>query len=335
MGSRRRARTRPTPRLGSMTGRRRTGPAERRTARAGLGRLADARIGAQASRRYRDAALRYVDYLHACRFQLPFDWDEMDLSLQDYLEHLWTDGATKGQAGDTLSGIQHLLRTRRQFPGSWRLLSVWGRLESPSRAPPMLPLVAAALAGWGLVNNEPSFAAAVLSGFHLCLRTMEALGLCSPLLTIGADGRGVVSLPWTKTSARRGARENVTIDDQYVGSLLHWAVSLDPAGRVWPHSAKQFHSLFRRGLEELGCSHMRLSPYSLRRGGATHEYLTSGDLSLVMIRGRWSSARTARIYIEDGAAVIAEMRVPDSLRRRLELFSNQLVSRVTAYARQY
>ena len=318
-----------------MTGRRRTSPAERRTARAGLGRLADARIGAQASRRYRDAALRYVDYLHACHFPLPLDFEDMDLSLQDYLEFLWAEGATKGQANDTLSGTQHFLRTRRQFPGAWRLLSVWGRLESPTRAPPMLPLVAAALAGWGLVHGEPSFAAVILSGFHLCLRTMEALGLCAPLLTIGADGRGVVSLPWTKTSARRGARENVTIDDQYVGTLLHWAVSLDPAGRVWPRPAKAFHALFRRGLEELGCSHMRLSPYSLRRGGATHEYLSSGDLSLVMIRGRWTSARTARIYIEDGAAVIAEMKVSDSLRRRLESYSSQLVSRITAYARQY
>eukprot|EP00959_Pyramimonas_sp_CCMP1952_P013196 278598-Pyramimonas_sp.AAC.1 len=64
----------------------------------------------------------------------------MDITLQDYLEHLWAEGATGGQANDALSGVQHLLRTRQQCPGARRLLSVWGRLELAQRAPPTPPL---------------------------------------------------------------------------------------------------------------------------------------------------------------------------------------------------
>ena len=231
----------------------------------------------------------------------------MDLCLQDYLEHLWSNGATKGQANDTLSGVQLFLRSRRQMPGAWRLLSVWSRLEVPSRAPPMPSRVAVALAGWALAHAKPALATCILAGFHLCLRTGEILGLNRALVQIGADGRGVISLPWTKTSAQKGARENVTVDDPYVGFLLHRQLLLDSAGKLWPGTLQSFHSAFKEALIGIGCSHLRLSPYSLRRGGATHEFLSSSDLARVMLRGRWSSARTARIYIEDGAAILAEM----------------------------
>ncbi|CAK0909482.1 unnamed protein product, partial [Prorocentrum cordatum] len=67
---------------------------------------------------------------------LPVTWDEMDLCLQDYLEYLWSIGASKGQANDTLS-------------------------------------VAAAMAGWAFERNAFALAACILGGIHLCLRTGE------------------------------------------------------------------------------------------------------------------------------------------------------------------
>ncbi|CAK0853913.1 unnamed protein product [Prorocentrum cordatum] len=187
-----------------------------RTTRAGLGKLRDARIGAATLARYRRAAQQFVDYLNAMNLPLPFSWEDMDVTLQDYLEYLGAEGATKGQANDALSGVQHLLRTRRQCPGAWRLLSVWGRLELPQRAPPMPPLVCSALAGWALGRGEIAFAATILAGFHLCLRTGEALGLSSGVIQLKPCGRGVVPLPWTKTACQKGARETVALDDPLV-----------------------------------------------------------------------------------------------------------------------
>ncbi|CAK0838916.1 unnamed protein product [Prorocentrum cordatum] len=258
---------------------------------AGLGKLRDARIKASTLARYRGAAQRYVDYLAANNLPLPLAWDDIDICLQDYLEHLWAEGATKGEANDTLSGVQHLLRTRRRYPGAWQLLTVWGRLEIPQRAPPMPAQVA--------------FAAVLLVAFHLCLRTGEALGLSGGVIFLKPCGRGVVSLPWTKTSCQKGAREQVTLDDPLVGAVVHMQLQRD--SRLWPGTTRAFHDLFRTGLQQIGCRHLALSPCSLRRGGATHEFLLSGDLSKVMLRGRWSSARTAKICIQDGAAIIAEI----------------------------
>ncbi|CAK0795565.1 unnamed protein product [Prorocentrum cordatum] len=281
----------------------------------GLGKLRDARIKASTLARYRGAAQRFVDYLAANNLPLPFTWDDIDICLQDYLEHLWAEGATKGEANDTLSGVQHLLRTRRRCPGAWQLLTVWGRLEIPQRAPPMPAQVCAALAGWALSRGEVAFAAALLVAFHLCLRTGEALGLSGGVIFLKPCGRGVVSLPWTNTSCQKGSREHVTLDDPLVGAIVHMQLQRD--SRLWPGTTRAFHDLFRSGLQQIGRRHLALSPCSLRRGGATHEFLLSGDLSKVMLRGRWSSAGTAKIYIQDGAAIIAEMMLQDRARSTL------------------
>ncbi|CAK0903184.1 unnamed protein product [Prorocentrum cordatum] len=294
----------------------RSSPADRRAARAGLGKLRDVRIKASTLARYRGAAQRFVDYLAANNLPLPFNWDDIDICLQDYLEHLWAEGATEGEANDALSGVQHLLRTRRRYPGAWQLLTVWGRLEIPQRAPPMPAQVCTALAGWALSRGEVAFAAVLLAAFHLCLRTGEALGLSGGVIFLKPCGRGAVSLPWAKTSCQKGAREQVTLDDPLVGAVVHAQLQRD--SRLWPGTTRAFHDLFRTGLQQIGCRHLALSPYSLRRGGATHEFLLSGDLSKVMLRGRWGSARTVKICIQDGAAIIAEMKLQDRARSTLQ-----------------
>ena len=42
--------------------------------------------------------------------------------------------------------------------------------------------------------------------------------------------------------------------------------------------------------------------YSLRRGGATHAFRSSNDLSRICFVGRWNSIKTARIYLTDALA---------------------------------
>ena len=153
-----------------------------------------------------------------------------------------------GQANDALSGIQHLLRTRRQAPSAWRLLSARGRLEVPCRAPPMPPLVCAGLAGRAIARGEVAFAATIPAAFHRCLRTGEALRLTGAAIQLGPVGRGVTALPRTKTSCQEGARENVTFDDPNVGALVHCQVQRDPSARLRPLSLRAFHRLFRAGL---------------------------------------------------------------------------------------
>ena len=57
----------------------------------------------------------------------------------------------------------------------------------------------------------------------------------------------------------------------------------------------------------LGFETSDYAPYGLRRGGATHHFLTLGQMDVTVARGRWAHAKTAKIYIDDGALALAEM----------------------------
>ena len=73
------------------------------------------------------------------------------------------------------------------------------------------------------------------------------------------------------------------------------------------------------GVEECG-----FQPYSLRRGGATAYFRATRNMEAALDRGRWSSARVARIYLNDGLAREVELRFSQELRDRLRTFSAAL-----------
>ena len=66
-------------------------------------------------------------------------------------------------------------------------------------------------------------------------------------------------------------------------------------------------------LAGLGIADVGYKPYSLRRGGASFDYRQHGVVSRTTLRGRWNSAKTARIYITDAMAVLAAVKLPPQL----------------------
>jgi hypothetical protein len=65
-------------------------------------------------------------------------------------------------------------------------------------------------------------------------------------------------------------------------------------------------------------------PYSLRRGGATHDFLVHRDIARCLFRGRWADVRTGRIYIMDGAARMAELQTSPSAAKLIRLGVSKL-----------
>ena len=59
----------------------------------------------------------------------------------------------------------------------------------------------------------------------------------------------------------------------------------------------------------LGLHHATLTPYSIRRGGATWHFATFGSLDLTQHLGRWSSQRITKVYIDDAMVAMAASRV--------------------------
>jgi integrase len=299
----------------------------RKTLRIDLGALRDNRVKPTTFRRYLFAAIQFQLFLIYMALPAAITMEELDHQLCGFLEYLWQEGEAKGLAADSISSSQHFLLTRRQFPGAWALFSVWGRLEMPNRAVPLTLDMILALAGWAASQAHLEVAALLLVGFHCSLRTMEMLGICPQALCLGTDARGAVALPLTKMGQQRGAQESVTIDDPLPGFWLFKAClgkGLDSP--ILPCSPSHFRNLFKKGLEVLGLADQGFTPYSIRRGGATHDFAAHGSVARTMLRGRWSDVRTARIYLTDGLATTTALRLSAGSIQQISLYKRLLLA---------
>ena len=77
-----------------------------------------------------------------------------------------------------------------------------------------------------------------------------------------------------------------------------------------------FRKLFGKAAEVFG-DFDNLSVYSLRRGGATWSFLQHHSMELTLLKGRWQSAKTARIYLQDAIAGLSDLQMTPQLRSKL------------------
>ena len=283
--------------------------AGRKAERARLGRLRDLKVGVHARQRYYKAVGLFLQTLGAWHIPLAATFEELDRQLEEYIDMLWSEGMSKDLAADTLSGTQHFLSVRKKFHAGWRMLTVWQQRELPRRAPPMLPEVCMACAGLCFREQLPGLGLLFLLGFHCMLRTVECFTARASQVMVGATS-GVFALPMTKSGLRKGAQELVTIDDPAVLFLCRWLLQHRlPGDSISELSLAQTRTFFKRCIAELRLEKLGLTPYSIRRGGASYDFRAHGDINRTVFRGRWDSVRTARIYVVDGTASLAEQQL--------------------------
>ena len=290
------------------------GVAARRAARAQIGRLRDSKIQRATFLRYFTAVYTFCHHLSLYNQTMAESFECLDSQLNIYIEWLWESGQSLNDAKDVLSGCSHFLNTRRRFPGAWRLVSIWRQMDLPERAPALPPVVMQAMLGLCLQHGWISMAATLCLGWSCILRTTEMIHVLSESISIdAATCTGAVSLGLTKTGKRQGAAEMCSVDDAVCGWLVLWGLQIlgscyGPRAKYHPLmncSPSMFRRVFDLLLEQLGlANHYR--PYSIRRGAATALYRTCRDIQTTLFKGRWSDARTGRIYITEGAAAWAK-----------------------------
>ena len=86
-------------------------------------------------------------------------------------------------------------------------------------------------------------------------------------------------------------------------------------------SAVHFREVFRALVAKVGLPPEDWQPYSLRRGGATADFRHHGRMDLTMIRGRWANQRTARIYVNDALAALAELKAGAARETRIQWYA--------------
>ncbi len=292
-------------------------PTERQRAidRQTLGTLRSLTVQPATKARYTKAVTGFLQFLNREDLVLPEQRSKLDPLVCEYLEWLWATGKGRALACDTLAGLQDRdPKLKHLLPASWRLLKTWHVNEIPSRAPPLPEHILWAMVGWSLFHQHLSFGLSLLLGFYGMLRTGEILGLRGRHLQFHSNERQLlISLGFTKGGKRAGAAESIVIGHALpVHYALCWkrlACSTTPL----TFSPPKWRKFFNDALEALKLTSYGFRPYSLRRGGATWWFSRHQNLDQIMIQGRWQAQKTARVYINEGLAVLAEMSLPPSL----------------------
>ena len=285
---------------------------ERISRRQALGPLKRLTVQPKTRKRYDDALIQLRQYLRMRQLRLPRKIGEMDVLLSDYIEHLWGQGFSKGQASDTLAAVQDAQPSlRHNLALSWRLMRTWNLREIPCRAPPFPEHLIQALTGYFLFLEDDSIALSLLLGFYGVLRTGEILSLKAEDFTLSADAMSaVISLRNTKTGRRTGHAESVTLRVYDVCSRLHAWLQTHRGKSLIDVSPETWRRRFKTALSALDLGSLQFQPYSLRRGGATFWFNKSHSLDQVCVLGRWQSMSTARIYLNEAVALLGEIKMP-------------------------
>ena len=288
---------------------------ERADARDGIS-LRDSGITEKTRLRYRSALSILLPFITCVASS-----EELDRVVEEWIELEWSRGSTLGQIGDALCGLQfYCPEFKGCLRGSWRLYKNWRRLEIPCRAPPISATIVRAFVSLLLDNELVAGAFLVALAFHAYLRTGEALGLCFSDLQVNGS-TGVVTIRGGKSGLRNNMDEAIAIYDSGVLKLARLAKLLphaqEPRSKVWNQSASAFRKMFQQCILHFELQKLELKPYSLRRGGATYDYMRQGILEPILLRGRWHSLQVARLYIEDGLAQLPSLQLPQMQQKRL------------------
>lgn len=285
----------------------------RKIKREELGRLQDIVVTKRTLTRYDDAVIRFLIYLEVFGLMFASHFIQLDEDASGFIEHLWQEGESIRWAMDLLSGLQHHMPfMKRRFNSSWRLCLAWTRAELPARAMPLPFPALMGIVSLAILNDLPDVAVLFLVGFLGMLRTSEMFGV--RLQDIEVKGNTVtIKLQDTKASVRKRGLAVVSFTSQLCASLLRELKRTRPKGsflaRNKPQKMRVLLNEFIRFLQ----IETIFSWYSFRRGVATFGFERHGSMEKTLLRGRWSSVKTARVYVNDSLASFVALQLPETI----------------------
>ena len=301
--------------------------AQRIAQRATKGSLKDRQIGPKCVPRYNFALQRFFALLPYLFVAWGTTWEERDLQVGSYLELLWSEGEPRSQAGDILSALQWHYSVRKVLPGAWRKFATWSRLEPSTQVHPLPIQVLFAIVGVAVNLGDIEFATGIYLAFHCMLRTGELLDLQFSQVREDADSVVLVLAP-TKTTKRHGQTEYVTVECPVAKLLLKFLCRKRGAtGKLISCSPYFFRKRWAEIMTALQLNDGGFAPYSLRRGGATHDFNVNANFDRSLTRGRWQCVKTCRIYVRQGEEALSRIALTAAQKQCFDLWA--------AYLREY
>eukprot|EP00438_Fugacium_kawagutii_P001560 Skav232576 [mRNA] locus=scaffold1594:309069:309740:+ [translate_table: standard] len=212
---------------------------------------------------------------------------------------------------------------RHHLPLSWRLVKTWSRHEMPTRAVPLDAHTVVALASLFQVWDEPRMAAGIIVAFDFFLRTGELFTIRRNQVEFAGTG-ATLQLLHTKTGGLKLQSERLLAWDRLAVQALRFLCQGKQPGDLLLHSsAPRFRLLWHRAVAFFQLNEFFIQPYSLRRGGATSAFRRGASFDQLLVRGRWSHVRTARIYLDEALQQSSALSFPPAARMRLRLMRSR------------
>lgn len=186
-----------------------------------------------------------------------------------------------------------------------------------------------AMAGAAWALGFTAEASALLTGFDAMLRSGELYNLRIKDVAFYGS-RAVLSLGFTKTGKRNNTTEMVVVESK----LAVTSLKLVCAGRrqnefLLARGARVFRCVFN-SLVDFFDLEGNLTVYSLRRGGASWDFLQHQSMERTLLRGRWQSTSSARIYLQDATAMVTQLKMSSHQQQLAEAAAAKLKKSLTA-----
>ena len=257
-------------------------------------------------RSYGVALERFLQFVDSEELKIS-STSSLDYALGEYLNCMFWDGDSASAGGHVLSGIKRFYpQLKMKLPTASQYFRNWQRIHRPERAVPLSWPLLKSMAGLCLTLDYPGVALMLYVGFVCLLRTGEMMSLqCLHLLPHQSRPEVTVIVPFAKTS--NGNPQVLQFTDFYLWKLTQSVKrSSDPAKFLWVGSPAGFRLFWKQLLVTLGFHPGDYTPYGIRRGGATWYFLETQSMDATLLRGRWTMAKTARQYIDDGTLALAK-----------------------------
>ena len=219
----------------------------------------------------------------------------------------------------------------------WQLVSRWELLEPTVHRPPVPHPIVLAMASLGLAWSWPRWTATLIFSFFAACRVGEVIGARREHLLLPSDLLSDNPVAYLKIvspkSRRRGPRvQYATFDEKTLIPLLEscWK-DLGKHELLYGGSPGAFRSRWNAVLRRLQIPlGIRLTPGSLRAGGAVWLHVRGLPISDVMWRLRLQHQKTLSYYLQELTAESILPSLPESVRERIRVLRAVLPVLVTA-----
>lgn len=219
---------------------------------------------------------------------------------------------------------------------AWSSLRSWEEMcPAGFRSPMPLPLLAAFLCQCRLIAARSehraekqlwyTLAGLVHVAFFGLLRPGELFGLRSEDISLPhsmslAAAFAVICLVRPKNARQMGRQQFCEVHRPDAINWLAWIVHVSAKkGRaLWPSAPTRFRVMFKHVCQKMMISSMKLSPASLRAGGATWMLDEGYEVSRIRFQGRWTNLRSLEHYLQVARAQQLSLTISNSVTNHLK-----------------